>query len=275
LPCISISFLLNIFDLFSCCFSFIQTRENKTKIRFATTLLKTKRPEDDATQSGKKRREEERREEKRRGEERREEGRRGEGRRGEGRRGERTLFIFPIPILFTSALRCRLSYFIYLGNSEASSKHFNRNSKVSLTAMERNQNEEIQKSMTHKLHYKRNPHNNPENVKNLLIKPNQRKEISGNRAIKNNENGNSFGTSSSLKNTKNMNIPLFIAEPASVEFLEFGIGDVLKQTLCLRNISTISRTLRVLPPAGGRFGMSPLIYPSGIFCVLFSPLLFV
>jgi hypothetical protein len=123
--------------------------------------------------------------------------------------------------------------------------------------------------MTHKLHYKRNPHNNPENVKKLLIQPNQRKEISGNRAMKNNENGNSFGTSSSLKSTKTKNIPLFIAEPASVEFLEFSIGDVLKLTLCLRNISTISRTLRVLPPAGGRFGMSPLIYPSGILSLLF------
>jgi hypothetical protein len=158
---------------------------------------------------------------------------------------------------------------IHIGNSEVSLKHFNRNSKASLTAMERNQNEEIQKSMTHKLHYKRNPHNNPENVKKLLIQPNQRKEISGNRAMKNNENGNSFGTSSSLKSTKTKNIPLFIAEPASVEFLEFSIGDVLKLTLCLRNISTISRTLRVLPPAGGRFGMSPLIYPSGILSLLF------
>jgi hypothetical protein len=164
--------------------------------------------------------------------------------------------------------------FFKIGNSEVSLKHFHKNSKASLTAVEKNLNEEIQKSMTHKLQYKRNPHNDPENVKNLLIKPNHKKDIANNRGIKNNDHGHSFSVSSAsaLKNTKTKNIPLFIAEPASVEFIEFAIGDVLKLSLCLKNISTISRTLRVLPPAGGRFGMSPLIYPSGIF--LFGVFLF-
>ena len=37
----------------------------------------------------------------------------------------------------------------------------------------------------------------------------------------------------------------------------------MTQSLSLLNISTISRSIRVVPPSSERFGMSPLIYPSG------------
>lgn len=134
-----------------------------------------------------------------------------------------------------------------------------------LTAIEKNLNDEIQESMKLKLQYVRNPHNNPGNVKNLLTKSNAYKEFEISRTIKNKNNKirddkNDFGVS---KNTKNQSFPLFVAEPPVIEFLEYAVGDVLKVSLSLRNISTISRTLSIIPPGGGRFNMTSLLYPSG------------
>ena len=134
-----------------------------------------------------------------------------------------------------------------------------------LTAIEKNLNDEIQESMKLKLQYVRNPHNNPGNVKNLLTKSNAYKEFEISRTIKNKNNKirddkNDFGVS---KNTKNQSFPLFVAEPPVIEFLEYAVGDVLKVSLSLRNISTISRTLSIIPPGGGKFSMTPLLYPSG------------
>ena len=139
------------------------------------------------------------------------------------------------------------------------------NFKGVLTAVEKSLNDEIQKSMKLKLQFVRNPHNNPENVKNLLTKSNAKKEFENINALKNkyskfHDDKNDFTIS---KNTKIQSLPLFVAEPPVVEFLEYAVGDILKVTLSLRNISTISRTLSIIPPGGGRFSMTPLLYPSG------------
>lgn len=139
------------------------------------------------------------------------------------------------------------------------------NLKGVLTAIEKNLNDEIQKSMNLKLQYVRNPHNDPGNVTNLLTKSNAYKEFEKSRIVKYKNNKfrddkNDFGVS---KNTKNQAFPLFVAEPPVIEFLEYAVGDVLKVSLSLRNISTISRTLSIIPPGGGRFSMTPLLYPSG------------
>ena len=74
------------------------------------------------------------------------------------------------------------------------------------------------------------------------------------------------GYKKNAKKLKNTEIELnscFIAEPARIDFLEYGIGDKMVQTLILRNISAVSRTLRVLPPRTDRFYLSPLLYPAG------------
>jgi hypothetical protein len=46
-----------------------------------------------------------------------------------------------------------------------------------MSAEERLANEEVLKSMNHKLNYKRNPHNDPDTINNILVKPGQKRHI--------------------------------------------------------------------------------------------------
>ncbi|KAA0156445.1 hypothetical protein FNF29_01236 [Cafeteria roenbergensis] len=55
----------------------------------------------------------------------------------------------------------------------------------------------------------------------------------------------------------------FLAYPASVEFSGFVPGARYEATLTLRNADTLSRSLRVLPPATDRFTSEPPVYSSG------------
>ena len=148
--------------------------------------------------------------------------------------------------------------------------------KIVITAMERIANENIQESMNFKLNFKKNPHNDPKTIKNVLIKKKMNNNIENNNNKhdtshhgNNNDTtqnyGNSFHSIKSVnQNSVNDSIPLFVADPKIIEFNEYAIGDVMKLNLSLLNISTISRTVRIVPPGGGRFGIAPLIYPSGM-----------
>ena len=57
--------------------------------------------------------------------------------------------------------------------------------------------------------------------------------------------------------------PLFVAEPPVVLFSSYEIGDQITLPILFRNISTIQRSLRVIPPGSGFFSMGPVLYPSG------------
>ena len=57
--------------------------------------------------------------------------------------------------------------------------------------------------------------------------------------------------------------PLFVAEPPVVRFSQWEIGDQLTLPIMFRNISTIQRSLRVIPPGSGFFSMGQVLYPSG------------
>ena len=56
---------------------------------------------------------------------------------------------------------------------------------------------------------------------------------------------------------------VFVAQPEGVLFSEYSVGGVYEQSLTLRNVSDVSRRIRVLPPATEHFSMSLLQYPSG------------
>lgn len=125
--------------------------------------------------------------------------------------------------------------------------------------------------MTRSLRITKNPRNNLEAVSNIT-QDNKNKSVKLN--LINNKNEKTFNISSvlniskdkNMKYSKNTSIELiscFVAEPSRIDFLEYGIGDKMVQTLVLRNISAVSRTLRVLPPRSDRFFLSPLLYPSG------------
>ena len=146
--------------------------------------------------------------------------------------------------------------------------------KVTVTAIERIANEDIQKAMNHKLNFKKNPHNDPKTVQNVLIKHIQKNPTSTSNYLTKNINvTQNHGNSSKLlesgqkrkeeKQELNGFMPLFQATPETLEFTEYSVGEVMKISLSLLNISTISRSIRVVPPSSERFGMSPLIYPSG------------
>ena len=146
--------------------------------------------------------------------------------------------------------------------------------KIIVTAIERLANEEIEKSMNHKLNFKKNPHNDPRTVQNVLVKNTQKnvsptpnfssKKLS---ETKNSKNSNKCVDKISKQKTEqsqiNGFIPLFVATPSTLEYTDFVVGGVMTLSLTLLNISTISRSIRVVPPSSERFGMSPLLYPSG------------
>jgi hypothetical protein len=58
------------------------------------------------------------------------------------------------------------------------------------------------------------------------------------------------------------NNPLFVCEPSNVLFMDFELGKKYNQTISFRNISAVSRTVRILQPKlSNVFSISPLKYP--------------
>lgn len=127
-----------------------------------------------------------------------------------------------------------------------------------MSAEERIGNEDVLKSMNFKLNYKRNPHNNPETIQNILTRPLPSTQI---------ERGTLDHLSTTQKKSQFkspfVETLLFLAEPSVVEFSSYDKGQVLRRSISFRNISTISRTLRVVSPNTKFFTMSPLMYPLG------------
>lgn len=130
-------------------------------------------------------------------------------------------------------------------------------------------NEEILKGMNHKLNYLRNPRNDINSVTNKMLTKNK-KSIDIIDDIANAESETSVKSSgSSSKKTKKSygkappvsNNPLFQTEPKNLIFHGFNIGGVYTTSVSFRNVSAVTRMIRVLPPAGERFSMQPLKFP--------------
>ena len=175
--------------------------------------------------------------------------------------------------------------------------------------IDRLKNEAVLDRMNHKLNYRRNPKNNPDTIKDLLVRNSKNFSSSphgeqggqlsqgssqgdpsagvggsqihrsvGNSAVGTESGGSGAVTETSSQLKKKYGkrtaadaaaeagvqlMPLFVAEPSVILFSHYEIGDVITQSILFRNISTIQRTIRVIPPGSGFFSMGPVLYPSG------------
>nr|CAB3238197.1 deleted in lung and esophageal cancer protein 1 [Phallusia mammillata] len=81
--------------------------------------------------------------------------------------------------------------------------------------------------------------------------------------------------------TSDEDVQVFASNPAVVQFTEWTVGRVYEATLELRNVSTVSRQLRVLPPKSSFFSLGLGKYPgsdgfvapgmSAHYCIRFMP----
>ena len=108
--------------------------------------------------------------------------------------------------------------------------------------------ENVRRSMTQKLSFQRNPRSTKESLSRSLTKA---------PALGSSQIGESE--------------VFFIAEPPLVEFEGFSCGEELLITLQLRNVSTLLRSLRCIPPRTVHFSMSPLSYPATSLAGLLAP----
>jgi hypothetical protein len=65
--------------------------------------------------------------------------------------------------------------------------------------------------------------------------------------------------------------PLFVTEPKRVLFNGYDLGNEYRKPVAFRNVSAVSRSIRVLPPRTAEFAMSPLQYPQNSRAGLIAP----
>jgi hypothetical protein len=132
------------------------------------------------------------------------------------------------------------------------------------------ENARILHDMTHKNNYLRNPRNNPKSVDRMLTKAktgsNSSKDdaaaAGGHQAEGDSVTASVESKKSYKKSAPVLNNPLFVAEPRSIEFNGYEIGVAQTVSISLRNVSTISRCVRVWPVKTNNFVMTPLQYPA-------------
>lgn len=150
-----------------------------------------------------------------------------------------------------------------------------------LTTKERIENENVIKGLQHKMNYLRNPRNNPNSVTKMLVKPKdfltkpplnpEESEAQPNVDFANSQDlGDEHTANSSIserlknkysKYIKLNNNPLFVAEPKSIYFMDYEIGVKYTKNVSFKNVSAVSRSVRILPPKSKLFTISPLKYP--------------
>ena len=133
-------------------------------------------------------------------------------------------------------------------------KHYPRK-KNQLTAHERLENEEILKGINHRLNYLRNPRNDPKSVSRIIVSSTHAEnEVA--------QVEKSTGTSRATGIIVDSNMtPLFQTEPKVVEFSDYEVGGQYSLPIIFRNISAVTRSLRVIPPLSANFTIEPLEYP--------------
>ena len=178
------------------------------------------------------------------------------------------------------------------------------------SAIEKQRDQEVLRAMNHKLNYLRNPRNNPAAVNRTLLAPSRptcdvgaagnvpypsstakagpsstappkppspatvrRTVPSGPSAPP--QPGGTTSTltkrgagSGSLSATSNA---LFLTEPSIVLFDAYHVGETYSAAVSFRNISTVSRSLRVIPPRTNSFCMLPLQFPANSKAGMVAP----
>lgn len=136
----------------------------------------------------------------------------------------------------------------------------------SLSIHEKLLNEEVLKSINHKLNYLKNPRNNPSAVTKMLIKSSSSSLNKADEGPQASASKKSYDKSPAITDN-----PLFVADPKIVEFIDFNIGDCLTKKLSFRNVSAVSRTVRIIPPSTTAFTMSPLKFPANSKAGIVAP----
>jgi hypothetical protein len=167
-----------------------------------------------------------------------------------------------------------------------------------LSAPERLANEAVLQSINHKLNYLRNPRNDPAGVTRMLVKPRSHFEggsvvgggsvavagedstlvtrVDHQSAVKSihsasveAKSAKSHDTEGSAKSKKSYgkpekvtNNPLFVPEPSTLFFTNYDVGKKYTQSISFRNVSAVTRSIRVLPPTNPAFTISPLRFPT-------------
>ena len=157
-----------------------------------------------------------------------------------------------------------------------------------LPAEQRMENEAILKGINHKLNYLRNPRNKPDSVTRMLVKSKASFEEVIDEAVDDPDDGKSHVTgaksiqSKSSKGTKSTkktygpqpkitNNPLFQTEPKIIAFSNYVAGKEYTTPVSFRNVSAITRTLRILPPSSLFFSIAPLTYPTNSKAGMVAP----
>jgi hypothetical protein len=181
--------------------------------------------------------------------------------------------------------------------TEAIKKKEKENKPAVLTTRERLEEEAVLKGLQHKMNYLRNPRNNPNSVTKMLVKPkdfftkpsnppdnNDVASLSPSNADErsnNHDEGSSHGEgstslSSKLKSKyskfiKLDNNPLFVCEPSIIYFIDYEIGQKYTRNISFKNISAVSRSVRILPPKSKLFTTTPLKYPTNCSNGIIAP----
>eukprot|EP00603_Paraphysomonas_imperforata_P012272 CAMPEP_0114456490 /NCGR_PEP_ID=MMETSP0104-20121206/3660_1 /TAXON_ID=37642 ORGANISM="Paraphysomonas imperforata, Strain PA2" /NCGR_SAMPLE_ID=MMETSP0104 /ASSEMBLY_ACC=CAM_ASM_000202 /LENGTH=2201 /DNA_ID=CAMNT_0001628979 /DNA_START=70 /DNA_END=6675 /DNA_ORIENTATION=- len=138
------------------------------------------------------------------------------------------------------------------------------------SALDKERDQTVLKNINHSLNYLRAPRNDPGAVKKTLVNTS---------AIKNKGMGvsssqddstvsghpSSVTSSVTKKSSASSSVApgaLFVAEPGTIVFDSYEVGKEYCQSISFRNISSSSRTIRVIPPASPHFSLQQLKYPS-------------
>lgn len=145
--------------------------------------------------------------------------------------------------------------------------------KMELTLDERIKNEEILKSMNHKMNYLRNPRNNPAAVTKMLNRNAAVDDADSSvQTSRISRHSHVTPASQASRNSKPADpAPLFVTEPRVISFNAYEIGESYVTPVVFRNVSSVSRSLRVIPPASTSFSLGPLVYPSNSKAGIVAP----
>ena len=121
------------------------------------------------------------------------------------------------------------------------------------------EHQEVLKAMNSKLQFKHNPRHDPESLKRTLVRAPDRRSSTSGSAV------------SSFPDTTTPSSQIFVAVPPAVRFGSFEVGREYSQRLSLKNVSTVQRFLRCIPPGTLEFSASTLEFPPGSIGGLLAP----
>ena len=161
-------------------------------------------------------------------------------------------------------------------DSTGTRKIFPKQKGDQLTSEEKLTNQKILDRMNHKLNFLKNPRNDSKYINKMLVKSSKYNQISmtttnvhetqgtaGEPTISFDMDGIGGMETQDKSASSNNSMPLFQAEPSNVSFANYEVGVKYQHKISLRNISSSSRTIAILPPKSKEFIINNIIFPTG------------